>query len=614
MMDFTNTLAGSKSSYLREAAQQPVHWQEFSEEAFKIAKKLDRPILLDIGAVWCHWCHVMDEESYSDATVAEVINEYFVPIKVDRDQMPDVDSRYQNAVGAITGTGGWPLTAFLTPDGKVFFGGTYFPKDDIDGRPGLLTLLPRIAEAYSSRRDEISKNAEELFLALKEYGRQNAQKGELSDEIIADVLKDAHLKFDKDFGGFGTTPKFFNATVLHLIAEEIPQKDDGGLREMLDRSLDFISRGGIRDHIGGGFHRYSVDRFWHVPHFEKMLYDNALMLKSYLLGYQVLHKKIYADIARETAEWIVNVMQSPEGPFYAHQDADVGRKDDGTYWTWSKKEIEALLTEEERQVLELYFDIRQFAWDIRDFPEKNVLRVVLDEENTARRLGKNSIEVFHLLATAKKKLFEARGRRKTPFIDKTIFADRNGLTISALVEAALVLQEQKYFQAAAKAADFILDAMIDSEGVVAHAFSDNVTIYHGLLDDNVFFGIALLDLFDVTRRDLYLNSAERIARSLLAEFEDKDEGGFFDRRSILRNESFIGLQKKPIEDVPTPSGNSGAAIFFDRLFSITENKEYFFVADRTLRSFASSVGKMGIYAANYARALRFHLFLEANLK
>ncbi len=344
-----------------------------------------------------------------------------------------------------------------------------------------------------------------------------------------------------------------------------------------------------------------------------MLYDNALMLKAYLMALQFGHNEAYANVACETADWVTGTMKSPEGAFYAHQDADVEAHDDGTYWTWTRKEIEIALTKDETEVVELYFDIRDMPNDTHGFPERNVLRIAVNEAQIAKQTGRQVSEITILLNNAKKKLNESRNRRHPPCVDKTILADRNGLVISALVEASLALKVRKYFEDAESAADFILRKMIDPGGKVAHAFSGKV-LYQGLLDDNVYFGTALLDLFDVTRNDVQINAAEKIAQVLLDEFEDREAGGFFDRQSTASDEGLLVTKRKPIDDNPTPSGNSGAAIFFDRLFGITENKKYFDTADRTLKAFAGSADRNGIYAANYARAVGMHLRFAKNVR
>lgn len=613
-MELENRLGESKSQYLKEASHQPVHWQVYSDDVFRIAKELDRPILLDIGAVWCHWCHVMDNESYLDEQVAAIINASFVPVKVDRDQMPDVDARYQTAVGALAGTGGWPLTVFLTPEGKAFYGGTYFPKNDVQGRPGLLTMLPQIAEVFRKQKSEVYESADGLFQQLKDYERQTGKPGELSNEIVDTIVKDARSKMDSQFGGFGSMPKFFTATALQLLIEKALRERDNDLVSFLRLTLTNMMHGGVYDQLGGGFHRYSVDRYWHVPHFEKMLYDNALLTRGYLAAAKLEDGRVYAETARHIADWITGPMKSPEGPFYSHQDADIGPNDDGSYWTWTLAEVAAALGEQERKVVELHYDIREKPNDLHGLSEKNVLRVALPAEDVAADVSMSADEVTALIASSKSKLLRAREKRSAPLIDTTIFADRNGLAISALVDTSLELNVRSYFRAAEGAANFILEHMIDEKGKVAHAFSDGVVTYRGLLDDQVYFGTALLDLFDVMRHESHVSAAERIAEALLDGFEDEDNRGFFDRPSDSAGEGALSSKRKPIDDTPMPSGNSSAAIFFDKLFAITENRNYFDIAERTLKAFAGSAAKFGIYGANYARALNLHSALRKNLR
>ncbi len=307
-------------------------------------------------------------------------------------------------------------------------------------------------------------------------------------------------------------------------------------------------------------------------------------------------------------------MRSPEGPFHAHEDADVGPDDDGSYWTWTEAEARNSVTEEEFGVISQYFDIRKSPNDTHELPDRNVLRVAVAPAEIAKNLGRAEIDVAQLIESAARKMLEARVRRKSPFIDRTVLADRNGLAISALVEASIVLKEHGYLEAAETAADFILSKMTDERGKVAHAFAGNSVTYNGLLDDQVYFGISLLDLFDVTRNDIHLDAAEKIGQVLLDDFEDKEAGGFFDRPAESKEEGILSSKKKPIDDAPTPSGNSGAAIFLDRLFTITENREYYDAADRTLKAFAGGADNFGIYVANFGRALRLHLALRKNRK
>ncbi len=612
-MELKNNLRNAGSPYLEEAADQPVRWQSFSEEVFKMAAQMDRPILLDIGAVWCHWCHVMDEESYSDQEVAGIINRLFVPVKVDRDQMPDVDSRYQASIGSLTGAGGWPLTGFLTSEGKVFYGGTYFPKHDVSGRHGMLSLLPRIAEVYSKDRAEVYRSADELFERVSEYESAIIRAGRIEEEIVENVIEDARRRFDDKFGGFGSGPKFFNPCLLQLLIEENKHRVDPTIKGMVDVTLRSISMGGVFDQLGGGLHRYSVDRYWHVPHFEKMLYDNAMMLKVYADFYDETLDVTFRKTASGIADWMTSEMQSEAGGFFAHQDADVGPKDDGSYWTWTKSEVVSLLTPEEFAVAENVFDLREVPGDTPELADRNVLRVAMDDLKSGKVAGISREHCRDLIDSAKIKLLQAQKNRKMPFVDKTYFADRNALAISGLVAASLSLKSPQYLESAKRSARFVLDEMVGKKGRVAHSFNSGSDFHIGLLDDHSYLGLALIDLFELTRNDRYIDTCERIASTLIQKFEDKETGGFLDRPFGESGAGLLTSKRKPIEDSPTPSGNSAAALLFDRLYLLTDNKEYFKSATRTLNAFAGSTAKLGIFVANYARAVRLHLSMERGL-
>lgn len=605
-MELINRLRESDSPYLLEAADQPVKWQIFSDEAFKLARELNRPILLDIGASWCHWCHVMDSESYSDLEIASLINDMFVPIKVDRDLMPDVDARYQSAVGALTGTGGWPLTAFLTPEGKVFYGGTYFPKEDSHIRPGLKTLLIRVAEVFRERQEDVLKSAEEIFNNIKGYELQILQKGELNDTLINDILSDAKKKFDPEFGGFGSAPKFLNATILELLAEEAITTADNEMKKIIEKTMSSMAAGGVMDQLAGGFHRYSVDRYWRVPHFEKLLHDNALLVKAYLRGYELTKSKLFANVAEATARWMINTMRSPEGAFYGHQDSDVESGDDGSYWTWTVDEIREILKEDESRLIEMYFGIGADARDTPELPGRNVLKVAEGIDQIAFKNGLEPTEVAEKIETAKSKLFQARLRRKAPFIDKTIFADRNALAISALIDAAIVLHREDFFNAAEKATKFLIEKMITPDGDVLHSLGLSGLNHNGLLDDYALCGIALMDMFDVSREHDYLMFAENIAERILSNFSST-EGGFLDRPRGSGDVGLLSIERRTIDDTPMPAGNAVAALLFDRLSTSNDNRNYLKVAGETLETFAGSARKMGIFAATYARAVKYHL-------
>src|SRR5215813_7284016 len=382
-----NSLEHAASSYLRSAMQQPVKWHEWSAEAFALAASEDKPILLDIGAVWCHWCHVMDRESYEDHSLAKVINEHFVAVKVDRDERPDVDSRYQAAVQAISGQGGWPLTAILTPDGKPFFGGTYFPRDDRYGRPGFERVLKTLADVWKTKRGDALETAGSVIAAIEHgesfSGRSSSISLELADKLVASAVS----QFDPRYGGFGTQPKFPHPAALDLLIDVAARTGNEAAKQAATVTLKKMAAGGIYDHLGGGFHRYSVDDRWVVPHFEKMLYDNAELLKNYVHAFQTFVDPEFAGLAKDMMRWMDEWLTDRErGGFYASQDADVSLDDDGDYFTWTREEAAAVLSKNELAVAELYFDIGEMG-DMHHNPKKNVLHGKYTVEEVAQKLS-----------------------------------------------------------------------------------------------------------------------------------------------------------------------------------------------------------------------------------
>src|SRR5438105_2153839 len=441
-----NSLANASSSYLRSAMHQPIHWHEWGEEAFKEAKRENKPILLDIGAVWCHWCHVMDRESYDDPEIAQIVNERFVAIKVDRDERPDIDSRYQVAVQAISGQGGWPLTAFLTPDGKPFYGGTYFPPGDNYGRPSFRRVLISISDAYREKNADVVEQAGMVEGAIKHSESLSGKTGDFSPQIIQEILDSALKMFDETHGGFGSAPKFPHPSMIDLLIDQYqrdashrgtgegtrPHVDSGGaglegrpyttkrLREVFSATLEKMARGGVYDQLAGGFHRYSVDERWIVPHFEKMSYDNSELLKNYVHSYQATGDEFFASVARDIIRWIDDVLSDREhGGFYASQDADISLDDDGDYFTWTVDEAKAVLTDEEAQVACLHYDINEIG-EMHHNPAKNVLYQRAPVEEIAARLQLPSDRVEQLLHSAKQKMLDARLKRPTPYIDRSI--------------------------------------------------------------------------------------------------------------------------------------------------------------------------------------------------
>src|SRR5215467_3187675 len=435
-----NSLSRASSSYLRSAKHQPIHWHEWGPEAFETAKRENKPILLDIGAVWCHWCHVMDRESYESPEIAEIINQHFIAIKVDRDERPDVDSRYQTAVQAISGQGGWPLTAFLTPEGKPFYAGTYFPPQDYHGRPSFRRVLLTLAQAFKDRHGEVLESAESVMDAISRAEGFAGKSAALKPEIIDSMVESAVKLFDPEHGGFGSAPKFPHPSAMDLLMGRCAQTGSEQLLNVVTNTLEKMARGGVYDQLAGGFHRYSVDEHWIVPHFEKMAYDNSELLKNYVHGYQLTSNEFFAFVARDIVRWMDDWLSNRQhGGFYASQYADISLEDDGDYFTWTLDEAEAALSSDELQVAMLYYDIGEVG-EMHHNPAKNVLYLRAGVEEIAARLKKEAEEVQTLLESAKKKMYAARLQRPTPFVDRTVYVGWNALCISAYLQAARVLK------------------------------------------------------------------------------------------------------------------------------------------------------------------------------
>jgi uncharacterized protein YyaL (SSP411 family) len=600
-----NRLKDSASPYLRSAAHQPIDWYEWGEEAFQKARAEGKPVLLDIGAVWCHWCHVIDRESYENPEIAAIINELFVAVKVDRDERPDVDARYQSAISAISGQGGWPLTGFLTPDGKPFYGGTYFPPEDSMGRPGFKRILLSISEAFKTRRPEVDSSAKALEEAVSKAEVFHGARGDF-DSGVVDTIADAALRqFDETHGGFGHAPKFPHSSVIDLLLERAKWPDGAPLQTVAEKTLNGMAAGGFHDQIGGGFHRYSVDERWCVPHFEKMTYDNSELLKNYLHGYQVLRLPHYRNVAEGIISWVGEVLSDQQrGGFYASQDADQTLDDDGDYFTWTQSELRAALTPEEARVAELYYDVGP-GGEMHHNHEKNVLWIAEPIEGICHKLKLREDEAALILARAKGKLLEARReRRPTPAIDETIYVGWNAMFVSAYLEAARVLDRDDCRAFALKTLDRILaEAWDPAKGFLHRVGGPRL---EGSLDDQVFAIAALLDAWEITLDRRYFEIAERAMRLAVERFGDPDGGGFFDRAKDAAPMGGLEVRRKPLQDSPTPAGNSVAVIVLDRLYALTGEKLYRDWAEKTLEAFAALAPKYGLFAATYGLAALLH--------
>ena len=612
-----NRLAGASSSYLRSAAHQPVEWYPWSDEAFARAKAEDKPILLDIGAVWCHWCHVIDRESYENPEIAGIINAHFIPVKVDWDERPDIDVRYQHAVNAITGQGGWPLTAVLTPEGKVFFGGTYFPPDNAMGRPGFRQVLRAVAEFYRTKRDQAYAYADELFQALHRLGTARASDDALNPRLVAEAVADIERQFDLQNGGFGGAPKFPHTGALELLLRRHDRTRDPQALLIVTRTLEKMGRGGVYDQLGGGFHRYSVDASWIVPHFEKMIYDNSEILRNYVHAYQATGTGFFREVAEGILGYAMGTLSDgAQGGFFGSQDADQSLQDDGDYYTWTMEEAAAVLPPEEMAVVSRTYRL-DGPGEMHHDPRRHVLFVDKDADAVGVLLERPAAEVRELLARGNRRLLTARGERPAPQIDRTVYSGWNGMMISAFLDAARALDRPDVREAALRALDRVVrDAYRPGEGFRHSASAqDGVS---GLLDDQVHMARALLDAFEQTGDPRYLGRAEETMAYVLREFP-APWGALYDtaRPPSPAAPSVSGASRDvpaglalpyvPVQDSPTPAGNAIAALVLDRLAILTGETRYGDASEQVLRACAPGSAGHGLFAASVLLALDLHV-------
>jgi len=603
-----NRLKDSASPYLRSAAHQPIDWHEWGDPAFARAESEDKPILLDIGAVWCHWCHVIDRESYENSEIAKIINENFVAVKVDRDERPDVDARYQSAVSAISGQGGWPLTGFLLPNGKPFFGGTYFPPEDQMGRPGFRRILLAVADSYRNKRPELVRAADHLADAVAQAEVFTGARAEFDPGVVDAQIASVTQQFDIKNGGFGRAPKFPHSSAVDLVLERYQQTKEKHLLAMIETTLEKMARGGVYDQLAGGFHRYSVDERWLVPHFEKMSYDNSELLKNYLHVSQISEKYDREASFSETAEsiviWVMKALSDREnGGFYASQDADYSLDDDGDYFTWTLDEVRAVLTAEESRVIELYYDVEAHG-EMHHNPAKNVLWIARGFKEIAETLGRDADDIVTIKMRAEGKMMEARLQRPTPFVDKTMYVSWNAMFISAYLEASRVLLNDWLAKDCREFALKTLDRMLKEVWSESRGFGHRIggPALDGSLDDQVFGVLALLDAYEATLDPRYFAAAQKTMDLAIARYGDAEGGGFFDRPSDAAPMGGLDVRRKPFQDSPTPGANSVAAIALIRMHAFTSDERYYNFARKTLEAFAGIAPQYGMFAASYGLA------------
>jgi len=573
-----NKLITEKSPYLLQHAENPVDWYPWGEEAFEKAKMEDKPIFLSVGYSTCHWCHVMAHESFEDPTVAKFMNDVFVSIKVDREERPDIDKIYMTVCQLMTGSGGWPLTIIMTPDKKPFFAGTYFPKESRFGRIGLVDLVQRVKGLWKNERKQLVESSDKITFALQDVNTESPGRS-LAESVLRKTYFQLSGRYDKKNGGFGTAPKFPTPHNLLFLLRFWRRTGDEGALKMVEKTLKVMRMGGIYDHIGFGFHRYSTDPNWLVPHFEKMLYDQALLTLVYLEAYQATGKEKYANTAKEVLTYVLRDMISSEGAFYSAEDAD-SEGEEGKFYVWSKDEIEEILGVEEAEVFSKLYNV-----DVNG----NFL-----DEATRRKTGKNIIHLKSDLSDTptidikliRKKLFETREKRIKPHKDDKILTDWNGLMIAAFAKAGYIFNEPKYIQAAKKAVDFILNQMKNSEGRLLHRYRKGGADILGFLDDYAFLIWGLINLYEASFETLYLEKAIMLTEKQLKIFWDSSIGAFFftgeDAESLL-------TRQKETYDGAVPSGNSVAMLNLLRLAQLTGNDNYEKKADHLGRVFAESV-------------------------
>lgn len=576
-----NRLIHQKSPYLLQHAHNPIDWYPWGDEAFEKARSEDKPIFLSIGYSTCHWCHIMERESFEDEEVAELLNRSYVAIKVDREERPDIDHIYMSVCHAMTGQGGWPLTVLMTPEKKPFFTGTYFPKRASRGMPGLVDILNQISEIWEKQRDQVLLAGEEIVNAI-----QQRTAGIREDEVGMDILdrafKDLLGAFDRQYGGFGRAPKFPMPHHLTFLLRYWKRNNEKQALSMVEKTLESMYRGGIYDHIGYGFSRYSTDEKWLVPHFEKMLYDNALLAIAYTEAYQVTGKELFARLAKQIFTYVLRDMTSPEGGFYSAEDAD-SEGEEGKFYVWSPGEITDILGEQDGKLFCRLYNITAEG----NFEGRSIPNLLLEnQEKLASELKMEKGEFAAYVERLCRKLFEARERRVHPYKDDKILASWNGLMIAALAKGGAALGEPRYTSAAIRAVDFIYRELRRSDGRLLARYRDGEPAYPGYLDDYAFLTWGLLELYETTFEAGYLRKAIELTRESIKLFWDDEDGGFYfyggDAEQLI-------ARPKELYDGAIPSGNSVALLNLLRLARLTGDEELLQIAGKQIRAFGAEV-------------------------
>jgi uncharacterized protein len=596
---YTNRLINSTSPYLLQHAHNPVDWFEWSREALEESHSEDKPILLSVGYSACHWCHVMEKESFENKETAALMNKYFINIKVDREERPDIDNIYMNAVQAMTGSGGWPMTVFMTPAGVPFFAGTYFPPEDRYGMPSFRKVLEAVADAYANRRDELLKAGQELVERMREAAAARLPEGSLAPRVLDEAYAVLHGQFDPTYGGFASAPKFPQPMTLEFLLRYSVRTGHALGMDMFAKTLRAMAEGGLYDQLGGGFHRYSVDERWLVPHFEKMLYDNALLARTYTEAFQATGEPFYRRVAEETLDYLLREMRHEQGGFFSTQDADSlppggdGHKEEGAFFVWTPAEVQEVLGND-ALVFGALYDITEKG----NFEAKNILHVKRTPAEVARVMGKPVEQVEQIAARARRALFEAREHRPKPARDDKILVAWNGMAIRAFATAAVVFGREEYRAAARGAAEFVLGTMRAADGWLRRSWKDGqLGTTRAFLEDHALLADGLLALYEATFETRWLLEARALADRMLAEFWDGGIQGFFD--TAAEHEQLI-VRPRDTGDNATPSGNSVAADVLLRLAQIFDEPVY---RERALAVLSGMTLFMERYPTGFGRYL-----------
>jgi uncharacterized protein YyaL (SSP411 family) len=595
-----NRLINETSPYLLQHAYNPVDWYAWGNDAFDKAKAQDKPILLSVGYSACHWCHVMEKESFENETIAQTMNKNFINIKVDREERPDIDSIYMRAVQAQTGRGGWPMTVFLTPDAKPFYGGTYFPPDDRHGMIGFSRLIEVMAEAYRTQKSEVTKSAEQLVAHLRSGVISNQGSEPITSETISRAYQNLVSEFDETYGGLGQAPKFPHPMAQEFLLRYYARSSDTQALAIVDFTLQNMAYGGIYDQIGGGFHRYSTDPFWLIPHFEKMLYDNALLARLYLHAYQITNNPLHRRIAEESLDYVLREMTDMDGGFYSTQDAD-SEGQEGKYFVWTLNEIENVLDKEEARIFAKYYGMTQQG----NFDGNNILHIPNSHLTTANHLGIKQSELDITIQTARAKLLQHRQTRVPPARDEKILTAWNGMMMRSLAEAGAILCNERYLAAASANASFLLQNMRqERDGRLLRSYKNGKAKLNGYLEDYAFLIDGLIALHEATLDLKWLNEAHELTDAMINLFWDENEQSFFDTGHD--HEDLI-FRPRDVFDNATPSGGAIAAEVLLKLAILMGNQTYSRKATTTLGSLKGVMAQVPVGFGQWLCVLDFYL-------